>query len=139
MLAMMLRCITLMSYQRLQGYTHILFISLRFTDIFQGIAPTLLVGRVAAGHARPDDSWQGSIVSSLHFGTRLGGQNSQQDTTTSWDEDLEAQWEIDDEFDHRTLAYFQADTANEGVIRGDVIEERPEDHPSAILITPRDQ
>ncbi|PBK98885.1 hypothetical protein ARMGADRAFT_1073826 [Armillaria gallica] len=32
-----------------------------------GIAPTLLVGRVAAGHARPDDSWQGSIISSLRF------------------------------------------------------------------------
>ncbi|KAK0219946.1 hypothetical protein IW262DRAFT_1461099 [Armillaria fumosa] len=36
----------------------------------RGIAPTLLVGRVAAGHARPDDSWQGSIISrSLRFGT----------------------------------------------------------------------
>ncbi|SJL17228.1 uncharacterized protein ARMOST_20774 [Armillaria ostoyae] len=34
----------------------------------QGIAPTLIVGRVAAGHARPDDSWEGSISSSLHFG-----------------------------------------------------------------------
>ncbi|KAK0436453.1 hypothetical protein EV421DRAFT_1980957 [Armillaria borealis] len=37
-----------------------------------GIMPTLLVGRVAAGHARPDDSWQESstfTVSSLNFGT----------------------------------------------------------------------
>ncbi len=33
----------------------------------QGIAPTLIVGRVAAGHARPDESWEGSISSSLHF------------------------------------------------------------------------
>ncbi|PBK98877.1 hypothetical protein ARMGADRAFT_1073819 [Armillaria gallica] len=33
-----------------------------------GIAPTLLAGRVAAGHARPDDSWEGSIISSLRFG-----------------------------------------------------------------------
>ncbi|KAK0467663.1 hypothetical protein IW261DRAFT_1426414 [Armillaria novae-zelandiae] len=34
----------------------------------QGIAPTLIVGRVAAGHTRPDESWEGSISSSLHFG-----------------------------------------------------------------------
>ncbi|KAK0435176.1 hypothetical protein EV421DRAFT_1253548 [Armillaria borealis] len=38
--------------------------------VSQGIAPTLLVGRVAAGHARSDQSWQGSVMSSLHFGTR---------------------------------------------------------------------
>ncbi|KAK0493577.1 hypothetical protein EDD18DRAFT_405995 [Armillaria luteobubalina] len=34
----------------------------------RGIAPTLLVGRVAAGHARPNDSWASSAASSLHFG-----------------------------------------------------------------------
>ncbi|KAK0219480.1 hypothetical protein EDD85DRAFT_865720 [Armillaria nabsnona] len=36
----------------------------------RGIAPTLIVGRVAAGHARPDESWNGSIAStsSLRFG-----------------------------------------------------------------------
>ncbi len=36
----------------------------------QGIAPTLLVGRVAAGHARPNDSWKESHLSwtSLRFG-----------------------------------------------------------------------
>ncbi|PBK98560.1 hypothetical protein ARMGADRAFT_1026535 [Armillaria gallica] len=47
------------------GYIDTLGIAIR------GIAPTLLVGRVAAGHARPDDSWQesASIVSSLNFGT----------------------------------------------------------------------
>ncbi|KAK0505411.1 hypothetical protein EDD18DRAFT_336543 [Armillaria luteobubalina] len=36
----------------------------------RGIAPTLLVGRVASGHSRPDDTWKGSAISSLHFGTR---------------------------------------------------------------------
>ncbi|PBK59054.1 hypothetical protein ARMSODRAFT_983340 [Armillaria solidipes] len=36
-------------------------------NCMQGIAPTLLAGRVAAGHARPDDSWQGNIISSLRF------------------------------------------------------------------------
>ncbi|KAK0185070.1 hypothetical protein F5146DRAFT_1144784 [Armillaria mellea] len=35
--------------------------------ITTGAAPTLLAGRVAAGHARPNDSWQGSNISSLHF------------------------------------------------------------------------
>ncbi|PBK76333.1 hypothetical protein ARMSODRAFT_222653 [Armillaria solidipes] len=29
--------------------------------IMRGIAPTLLVGRVAAGHARADDSWKGRV------------------------------------------------------------------------------
>ncbi|KAK0234650.1 hypothetical protein EDD85DRAFT_969533 [Armillaria nabsnona] len=47
------------------GYTDTLGAAIR------GIAPTLLVGRVAAGYARPDDSWQdsASTVSSLNFGT----------------------------------------------------------------------
>lgn len=36
----------------------------------QGVAPTLLVGRVTAGHARSDQSRQGSVMSSLQFGTR---------------------------------------------------------------------
>ncbi|KAK0209548.1 hypothetical protein IW262DRAFT_512588 [Armillaria fumosa] len=37
----------------------------------RGIMPTILVGRVAAGHARPDDSWNDSTPrSSLRFGNR---------------------------------------------------------------------
>ncbi|KAK0493398.1 hypothetical protein EDD18DRAFT_1356836 [Armillaria luteobubalina] len=39
------------------------------SGIARGIAPTLLVGRVAAGHAHSGNSWQGSMISSLHFGT----------------------------------------------------------------------
>ncbi|KAK0465972.1 uncharacterized protein EV420DRAFT_804413 [Desarmillaria tabescens] len=133
--------------------------------IARGVAPTLLVGRVAAGHARPDDSWQGSIKSSLRFGTHPGGPNSQQDIITSGD--LEAQRETDDwdEFGHHSLVWSsQEDIANEGVIvsregpedrdghltdedviRGhslDVITlglaDRPKDDPGAILIVPRD-
>ncbi len=34
----------------------------------QGIAPTLFVGRVTARHARPNDTWKESRLSSLHFG-----------------------------------------------------------------------
>ncbi|SJL15038.1 uncharacterized protein ARMOST_18520 [Armillaria ostoyae] len=33
----------------------------------KGFAPTLLVGRVAAGHARPNDTWKESPLSSLRF------------------------------------------------------------------------
>ncbi|KAK0488302.1 hypothetical protein EDD18DRAFT_440968 [Armillaria luteobubalina] len=61
--------------------------------IARGIAPTLLVGRVAAGHARPDDSWQGSAISgSLHFRSHAGDQNSSND--------LETQLERGDEYIH---------------------------------------
>ncbi|KAK0449024.1 uncharacterized protein EV420DRAFT_1565518 [Desarmillaria tabescens] len=45
-----------------------------------GIAPTLIVARVASGHARPDDSWNGSVMSSLHFGSRA---HSAEDMTRS--------------------------------------------------------
>lgn len=45
----------------------------------QGIAPTLLVGRVASGHSRPDDTWKGSALSSLHFGTRNHAQTQATD------------------------------------------------------------
>ncbi|PBK59807.1 hypothetical protein ARMSODRAFT_966629 [Armillaria solidipes] len=63
----------------------------------RGIAPTLLVGRVAAGHARPNDSWQGSMISqSLRFGTDSQSSNqgsSQEDSLqgVGFHHDLEAQ------------------------------------------------
>ncbi|SJL12960.1 uncharacterized protein ARMOST_16395 [Armillaria ostoyae] len=38
-------------------------------SIAKGVAPTLLVGRAAAGHTRPREDSDGSIVSSLHFQT----------------------------------------------------------------------
>ncbi|PBK70810.1 hypothetical protein ARMSODRAFT_1033672 [Armillaria solidipes] len=37
--------------------------------IAKGVAPTLLVGRAAAGHTRPGEDSDGSTVSSLHFQT----------------------------------------------------------------------
>ncbi len=58
--------------------------------LLQAIAPTLLVGRVAAGHARPDDSWQESstsTVSSLNFGTG---------TISTQDEDVSQSAELDE-------------------------------------------
>ncbi len=48
----------------------------------QGIAPTLIVGRVASGHARPDDTWKESVLSSLHFGAwSRAARNTQEETT----------------------------------------------------------
>ncbi|KAK0194502.1 hypothetical protein F5146DRAFT_1036156 [Armillaria mellea] len=57
----------------------------------RGVAPTLLIGRVAAGHARPDDSWEGSVTSSLRFGRDSEQIGSQDDATQSVtvDNDLE--------------------------------------------------
>ncbi|KAK0224676.1 hypothetical protein EDD85DRAFT_981574 [Armillaria nabsnona] len=68
--------------------------------ITRGITPTLLVGRVAAGHARSNDSWNGSIVSSLHFG-QSQSQTSTQDSmfTINLDDDPEAQVEQTNEAD----------------------------------------
>ncbi|KAK0498870.1 hypothetical protein EDD18DRAFT_53674 [Armillaria luteobubalina] len=52
-------------------------------SIARGVAPTLLIGRVAAGQARPDDSWQGSVMSSLRFGQDSEQMRSQDSTTES--------------------------------------------------------
>ncbi|KAK0210033.1 hypothetical protein DFS33DRAFT_1401797 [Desarmillaria ectypa] len=43
-------------------YPEVIYVSIT------GIAPTLIVGRVASGQARPDDSWKSSNVSALQFG-----------------------------------------------------------------------
>ncbi|KAG7445190.1 uncharacterized protein BT62DRAFT_1025760 [Guyanagaster necrorhizus] len=89
--------------------------------IARGIAPTLLVGQVAAGHAHPDDSWQGSTISSsLHFGTHSGDHDSQQDSIMNGD--LEAQQMIDDEYGHHTAVDSQEDigiNSSEGIIHRD--------------------
>ncbi|KAK0192546.1 hypothetical protein F5146DRAFT_507403 [Armillaria mellea] len=65
--------------------------------IAKGIAPTLLVGRIAIGRrARPDDSWQGSVIASVSITSQEQGHNqtrSQEDRLTNLvlDDDLEAQ------------------------------------------------
>ncbi|PBK90748.1 hypothetical protein ARMGADRAFT_291857 [Armillaria gallica] len=69
------------------------------------VAPTLLVGRVAAGHTRPDSSWQGSVTSgSLRFrNSTPESRSSQPNSMTS--HDLEApKREIDNEYGHFTSA-----------------------------------
>ncbi|PBK91762.1 hypothetical protein ARMGADRAFT_186315 [Armillaria gallica] len=55
-----------------------------------GIAPTLIVARVASGQARPNDNWQASNVSALQFG--LGTERTQTDgilSTSGREIDLE--------------------------------------------------
>ncbi|SJL18473.1 uncharacterized protein ARMOST_22062 [Armillaria ostoyae] len=74
-----------------------------YTDIIasiaKGIASTLLVGRITIGHrARPDDSWQGSVVASASIRSQeqeCSRTSSQEDRPTSLvlDGDLEAQRE----------------------------------------------
>ncbi|KAK0433236.1 hypothetical protein EV421DRAFT_2040274, partial [Armillaria borealis] len=50
----------------------------------RGIVPTILVGRIAAGHARPDDSWSESTASSsLQFRSSLSSQSDRESVDTS--------------------------------------------------------
>ncbi|KAK0465883.1 uncharacterized protein EV420DRAFT_1636446 [Desarmillaria tabescens] len=95
----------------------------------RGIAPTLLVGRVAAGHARPDDSWQGSVVlGSLRFtfGTHTRGHGS------TMSDDPEAQREGGNEYGHPILS---AESRGNGL---DAQQDRPEDDPNTVLVVSRD-
>ncbi|KAK0480776.1 hypothetical protein IW261DRAFT_1563454 [Armillaria novae-zelandiae] len=70
-------------------------------SIMKGIAPTLLIGRAAAGHTRPQDDCEGSIVSSLHFqaATEVGTITFQESTmeSTVLETDIEAQHQQSDE------------------------------------------
>ncbi|PBK93687.1 hypothetical protein ARMGADRAFT_1030267 [Armillaria gallica] len=85
-------------------YWHLIEILVESSTLYSGIAPTLLIGCVAAGHARPDDSWQGSIMSSLHFG-QVQSQTGTQDSifTINLDDDPEAHMERTDEPDSECI------------------------------------
>ncbi|PBK90494.1 hypothetical protein ARMGADRAFT_1032501 [Armillaria gallica] len=58
-----------------------------FAIAMRGIMPTMLVGRVAGGHARPNDSWSESTTrSSLRFRTRSSSQNdTQMSVVSGWE------------------------------------------------------
>ncbi|PBK94907.1 hypothetical protein ARMGADRAFT_1029252 [Armillaria gallica] len=71
--------------------------------IARGIAPTLLIGRVAAGHTCPNDDTSENTVSSLHFQTASSevGTTSYQESiinSTVHEIDIEAQQEQSDGF-----------------------------------------
>ncbi|KAK0234228.1 hypothetical protein IW262DRAFT_140234 [Armillaria fumosa] len=109
--------------------------------IFRGIAPTLLVGRVAAGHARPDDSWEGSVMSSLRFDGGQSLTSACEDAATAVMLDLEAQGQINVEYGHCAWTGSQGDSANEIIVRGDVLKaqtDRQGDDPNAIVVVSRD-
>ncbi|KAK0454037.1 uncharacterized protein EV420DRAFT_1765859 [Desarmillaria tabescens] len=70
--------------------------------IAKGVAPTLLVGRAAAGHTQPKDDSDETTVSALHFRTpsKLGTTNLQESTMQGsvLEMDVEAQSQRSDEF-----------------------------------------
>ncbi|KAK0196239.1 hypothetical protein F5146DRAFT_1133737 [Armillaria mellea] len=70
----------------------------------RAIAPTILVGRIAAGHACPDDSWSGSsTVSSLHFRGHSSSQNdSQVDAGSKWDISLHLRPDLEEGLEGHT-------------------------------------
>ncbi|KAK0480798.1 hypothetical protein IW261DRAFT_1593146 [Armillaria novae-zelandiae] len=78
-----------------QGYLDVI------ASITKVVAPTLLIGRAAAGHTQPNDEGGGSTVSSLHFQAPLevGTMSFQESTTESavLETDMEAQWQQLDE------------------------------------------
>ncbi|KAK0209552.1 hypothetical protein IW262DRAFT_1468810 [Armillaria fumosa] len=60
-----------------------------FAIAMRGIMPTILVGRIAAGHARPDDSWsERTTTSSLQFRSSLSSQSDSVDTGAGSESDL---------------------------------------------------
>ncbi|KAK0209529.1 hypothetical protein IW262DRAFT_511807 [Armillaria fumosa] len=71
----------------------------------RGIMPTMLAGRVAAGHARPDDSWSKiTLGSSIRFGNYSTSQNDTEisvgsgwDTSSAERPDLEEGLEVNTE------------------------------------------
>ncbi|SJL18465.1 uncharacterized protein ARMOST_22054 [Armillaria ostoyae] len=72
-------------------------------SIAKGVAPTLLIGRAAAGHTRPEDDYGSeNTVSSLHFQapSEVGTTSFQESTMESavLETDIEAQQERSDEF-----------------------------------------
>ncbi|KAK0459024.1 uncharacterized protein EV420DRAFT_1642723 [Desarmillaria tabescens] len=78
-------------------------------SIAKGVAPTLLVGRAAAGHTRPTEEHdETSVVSTIRFQTSAQSSHPSQPSTSSYQEstmqsavlevDLEAQLEQSDEF-----------------------------------------
>ncbi len=51
--------------------------------------PTILVGRIAEGHVRPDDSWsESSTTSSLQFRSSVSSQSESVDTGAGIESDI---------------------------------------------------
>ncbi|KAK0217332.1 hypothetical protein EDD85DRAFT_961977 [Armillaria nabsnona] len=109
------RCIeVLVESSALYSICLIVYLALYISNIFgqyylvviaaiaKGVAPTLLIGRAAAGHTRPNDDNSENTVSSLHFqtaGSEVGSTSFQESTIESAvsEIDIEAQQEQLDE------------------------------------------
>ncbi|PBK59204.1 hypothetical protein ARMSODRAFT_1027623 [Armillaria solidipes] len=70
----------------------------------RGIAPTILVGRIAAGHARPDDSWsESTATSSLRFRSNSSSHNdSEISVGPGWDTSSRAMPDLEEGFEDNT-------------------------------------
>ncbi|KAK0479418.1 hypothetical protein EDD18DRAFT_847181 [Armillaria luteobubalina] len=67
-----------------------------FAISMRGIVPTILVGRIAAGHARPDDSWsESSSIASIQFRSSLSSQSDSGDTSAGSELDLSRRVTLD--------------------------------------------
>ncbi|PBK90431.1 hypothetical protein ARMGADRAFT_1064533 [Armillaria gallica] len=73
----------------------------------RGMAPTILVGRVAAGHARPDDSWSENIsTSSLRFRSNSSSHNDSEISVGSgWDTSSRARLDLEEGSEDNTQSY----------------------------------
>ncbi|KAK0479600.1 hypothetical protein IW261DRAFT_1607927, partial [Armillaria novae-zelandiae] len=121
-------------------------VALNYFDVLavisRGIAPTLFVGRVAAGYTRLDNCWEESVMSSLHFDGSQSLASTCEDAATTVMLDLEAQGEINDEYGHCVWTSSEGETTStEGIMHGDVLKaemERQDDDPNAIVVVSRD-
>ncbi|KAK0435524.1 hypothetical protein EV421DRAFT_2022477 [Armillaria borealis] len=73
-------------------------------NAIRGIAPTMLVGRVAAGHARPDDSWsENTSTSSLRFRSSPDSHNDGEISVGSgWDTYSRARPDLEEGLEENT-------------------------------------
>ncbi|PBK93489.1 hypothetical protein ARMGADRAFT_1030116 [Armillaria gallica] len=93
--------------------------------IARGIALTLLIGHVVAGHAFPDNSWQGSVIlGSLRFNAHSRAQDAQ-DSMMS--DGLEAH-KREDRHGHHTLKRSQDDV----IVNETMLWVKLESHASSI-------
>ncbi len=71
------------------------------------MAPTILVGRVAAGHARPDDSWSENIsTSSLRFRSNSSSyDDSEISVGSGWDTSSRARPDLEEGSEDNTQSY----------------------------------
>ncbi|KAK0196241.1 hypothetical protein F5146DRAFT_320436 [Armillaria mellea] len=67
-----------------------------FAIATRGMVPTILVGRIAAGHARPDDSWsENSSTSSLRFRNPSGSESDSLEMSAGYESDTSPRIRLD--------------------------------------------